>query len=245
MLLPKTNLNRAHDASFAKLAVGPEPRDFIVHLDLLVYYSPVFRAALTGSFEEARDKTIALPDTDVNVFELFVHWLYHQRFPSEADSPHLFALYYNGGKPSFQFNQLLKLYVFSDKYNVPMLRRQCLDDLFYYLTDEDELPDLNNVGYAIKNLNNKDPLRQMFIDMYCYYGDAECWKLNHIKGLPRSFLAEVLMHFTDFAHDGRDGRGMPEVCDYHGHSSPQERRICVDQMEKAEKAEKAKQMMTD
>lgn len=36
-----------------------------------------FRAALTGKFKEAKEKVVRLHDTDPEVFECVVHWLYY------------------------------------------------------------------------------------------------------------------------------------------------------------------------
>lgn len=38
--------------------------------------SEFFRAAFTGRFKEARDKTIHLRDTDIETFKAYIHWVY-------------------------------------------------------------------------------------------------------------------------------------------------------------------------
>ncbi|KAG9190465.1 hypothetical protein G6011_08553 [Alternaria panax] len=135
----------ARNALFAKVVISSKAQSFTVHLDLLIYYSPFFRAALTGSFKEAGEKLVTLSDADTDTFELFVHWLYHQRLPTEVDSPELFALYRGRENedtvPALQMEMLIKLYVFCDKHNVPQLYRQCLDTMFQVLDDGDVLSD--------------------------------------------------------------------------------------------------------
>jgi hypothetical protein len=226
--------HRAHNATFAKVVVGRKAQSFTVHLDLLTYHSPFFRAALTGSFKEAEKKLVTLSETYVETFELFVHWLYHQQFPTDVDSPQLLALYHDDEDSSFQFEVLVRLYVFCDKYDVPGLKRQCLDALFDHLTDAPELPHLNDVGIAFDNLDDKDPLRRMITDSYCYWSSGDCWEASRIQNLPSAFLAEVLSQYSEFALGGRDWAGTPELCNYHAHATTEERVMCEERREKAE-----------
>lgn len=64
--------------------MGPDHVRFVVPESLLVHYSKFFRAALTGNFSEAKDKTVKLEEDDPKMFELFVHWLYYQSFPVKS-----------------------------------------------------------------------------------------------------------------------------------------------------------------
>jgi len=226
----------------AKIVVGPKAKRFTVHLNLIVYHSPFFLAALKGPFKEAKDKVVALPDTDANIFELFANWLYRQRFPTEADSPQLLALYHRDEDANFRFDRLVRLYVFSDKYDVPKLKRQCLDTIFEYLVDEDLLPDLSHVVYAVKNLDDKDPLLRMIIDCFCYWSGSDCWVASRIEMLPAPFLARIMGQFVDFRHGGLDSVDEPDLCDYHCHATSGERGACE---YRREREEEASEMMKD
>ncbi|KAI4652463.1 hypothetical protein J4E93_002666 [Alternaria ventricosa] len=228
----------------AKIVVGPKAKRFTVQLNLIVYYSPFFLAALKGPFKEAKDKVVTLPDTEANIFELFVNWLYRQRFPTQADSPQLLALYSQEDNPYFQSARLMKLYVFSDKYNVPKLKRQCLDALFEHLGDASgyQLPDLNDVAYAVKNLNDEDPLLRMIVDGFCYHGNSECWNDDQIQNLPLPFIARLMRHLSDFRDYGQEDVKEPELCDYHGHATDEERETCEN---RREREEEARDMMKD
>ncbi|KAI4919459.1 hypothetical protein J4E90_001594 [Alternaria incomplexa] len=234
----------APNTAMAEIVVGPKAKRFTVQLNRIVYYSPFFLAALTGPFKEAKDKVVTLPDTEAKVFELFVYWLYHQRFPTQGDSPQLLALYHRDDYPYFQSARLMKLYVFSDKYNVPKLKRQCLDALFEHLGDASgyQLPDLNDVAYAVKNLNDQDPLLRMIIDGFCYHGNSECWETSQIQNLPLPFIAKLMKHMSEFRDGGLEDMREPELCHYHGHATREERQICEN---RREREEQAKEMMED
>jgi hypothetical protein len=227
---------RAHNTTFAKVVVGPKAQSFTVHLDLLVYHSPFFRAALTGSFKEAGEKLITLSDTNENTFELFIHWLYYQRFPTDIDSPQLLALYHSGKGSDDQFRSLVNLYIFCDKYNVPGLKRQCLDTLFQHVVDGPDLPPLADIGHAFDNLEDNDPLCRMFIEAYCYYDDGDSWMAEYVQDLSPVLLSKFLTEYSKYIHGGRDSYAEPELCDYHHHTKTEDRKVCEDQREKAEQA---------
>ncbi|KAI4666138.1 uncharacterized protein J4E78_003605 [Alternaria triticimaculans] len=233
---------RAPNTVMAEIVVGPKAKRFTVHLNLIVYYSPFFLAALKGPFKEAKDKVVTLPDTEANIFELFANWLYRQRFPTEADSPQLLALYHRDEDANFRFDRLVRLYVFSDKYDVPKLKRQCLDTIFEYLVDEDLLPDLSHVVYAVKNLDDEDPLLRMIIDCFCYWSGSDCWVASRIEMLPAPFLARIMGQFVDFRHGGLDSVDEPDLCDYHCHATNGERGACE---YRREREEEASEMMKD
>ena len=217
--------------------VGPKAKRFSVQLNLIIYFSPFFKAAFTGPFKEGQEKLVTLPDIEASIFELFVNWLYRQRFPTHADSPQLLALYHRDEDANFQFDRLVRLYVFSDKYDVPKLKRQCLDMLFEYLIDEDQLPDLYHVVYAIKNLDDKDPLLGMIVDCFCYWSGRDCWVASRIEMLPAPFLARIMGLFVDFRHGGLVGVDEPDLCDYHDHASHEERDVCHNRMDREARAQ--------
>ncbi|KAF2712685.1 hypothetical protein K504DRAFT_489061 [Pleomassaria siparia CBS 279.74] len=50
---------------------------------LLSHHSGFFRAACNQPFKEGLENTITLSDVDPKVFEVFVQWLYHDRFPCD------------------------------------------------------------------------------------------------------------------------------------------------------------------
>jgi len=49
-----------------------------VHKSFITFYSPFFKAAFDGPFEEGTRQTIQLEDVEAEPFEIFVQWLYSQ-----------------------------------------------------------------------------------------------------------------------------------------------------------------------
>ena len=209
-----------------------------MHLDLLTHHSPFFRATLTGSFKEADEKLVTLPDTASNTFELFVHWLYYQRLPVETDSSELFALYDDAEDDEVLYESLVSLYIFCDKYDVPGLKRECLDTLFSEITDHHCLPQFNIVQRTFSNLEtDQDPLCRFLVEYYCYYSDESLWALKDVQDLPWTFKAKVMAHYANMAFGGRDAYSL-ELCKYHDHATSKERKKCEKKREKTEKEEK-------
>ena len=56
--------------------VGAERKKFHLHRDLLCDRSDYFTACFAGNFKEAQQKELFLPEDDIEVFDLFVRWLY-------------------------------------------------------------------------------------------------------------------------------------------------------------------------
>ncbi len=56
--------------------VDTERAKWYLHENLLCKTSQFFRSAFKGSFKEASDRSIELPEDDADSFALFVRWLY-------------------------------------------------------------------------------------------------------------------------------------------------------------------------
>lgn len=82
-----------------------------------MFYSDYFRAAFNGSFAEATQKRITLVDVDEEVFEQFNTWLYMRKLASDDDEP-------------LNWHALINLWVFGDRFQVPMLQNCVMDEFF-------------------------------------------------------------------------------------------------------------------
>lgn len=58
------------------IEVGPEKKAFIIHKDLLCFYSDYFRAAFNGSFKEAIDGKLSLPNEKAELFDIVNYFVY-------------------------------------------------------------------------------------------------------------------------------------------------------------------------
>lgn len=121
--------------------MGEEKKPFIVHKDLLCYWSKYFDKALNGSFQEAGSSMIPVTDVDPNIFACFMQWLYAQPSVPSQDEPEESAKPVGGSQNSYQepsiepghfhdvFKMLLKLYIFGDRYDICDLRKDVMSKM--------------------------------------------------------------------------------------------------------------------
>ncbi|CBX92280.1 hypothetical protein IAQ61_000461 [Plenodomus lingam] len=143
------------NAVFAKIVVGFDKAEFTIHQDLLTHHSPFFRAALTGKFEESETKEVVLADTKPEIVEFFVHWLYYGRFPEDRDDAALVDLWTCDDEKGSRkkTRNLIRLYIFCDKYDVPQLRHTVMDELYSVMTFRaGRLPDPSITSEAFEKL---------------------------------------------------------------------------------------------
>lgn len=135
------------------ILVGPEKVKFGVHQGVLVQRSPFFQAALTGKFKEAMEGRIILHDGDPDVFAVFVSWLYTTKLENMVDET-----------SSCTKVRLIKLYLFADRYDVPILRNDVIDALYKNWKEDPRLP-ISYFQEVYDTTPPRDPLRRLFVDL--------------------------------------------------------------------------------
>jgi hypothetical protein len=163
------------------------------------------------------------------IFEFFVHWLYYQRLPNEDDAVELYNAWADdeaGGEKMTE--NLVHLYVLSDKYDVPELKVHAMTLLFNHIEYDDtiELPLVPDIRFAFENLPEENPLCRYLVDAYCYWAIADVWKDFGSLNWPTGFVARVLAQYTEFAYGDRDRDNIKVACDYHEHQDIEERVAC-------------------
>jgi hypothetical protein len=205
--------------------VGPNEDKFVVHLDLLVFYSPYFSAALIGGFREAETKVITLKDEDPNIVKSFIHWLYHLHFPTEKDSAKLWVLWASSEDDDGQLTteNLVKTYIFSDMYSVRKLCNEVVTELYIHIETKmgTSLPNPHVIRHAFTNLDKDAPLLDYIVDAYCYFAHGELWEDFVEVDWHAPFVGRVLSRYTDCKGDHTPG-----PCHYHRHESPAEEAEC-------------------
>ena len=212
--------------------VGPGKADFAIFEELLTYHSPYFRAALKGAFKEAQDKTVTLESEDPQIFEFFVHWLFYKRFPNDSDCGELTGKWHNDSaddEDTTKLNNLIHLYVFYDRYQVPQLKTALIEEIFNHIENLDhELAPPDLVSYAFNNLPDKDPLRRLLVDSFVYWASRLQWAESKIPKYPPKFLEKVMGRYTrrmDISCDKCNVDGLL-ICNYHNHQTEEEKKAC-------------------
>ncbi|KAG9831930.1 hypothetical protein KCU98_g13032, partial [Aureobasidium melanogenum] len=139
--------------------VGPNKEKYTLHKGLLCIYSDFFRAAFEGSFKEAHENKIELPDVLVDVFEAFQVWLYSRSLRDPEDHGD------SSTRPQLLTHRTLAyLWVFGDKYQIPLLQNDSIDALLEKM-DQENLFSTIVVDIAYQSTMQGSPLRRFAIDI--------------------------------------------------------------------------------
>ena len=188
--------------------MGPKEVEFGIHKSLLCHVSSYFQAALTGSFKEATEGVIHLPDEKLDIFKRFNEWLYTHVIISQEDI----------SKPSW--TPLLALYVFAEKRGIPSLQNSVIDAMITLRARTGSLPCLA-VEYAWQNTSEKSGLHCLLVDLYTHIKSKEGLrdKLDRLYAV-KQFVLEVVVSFYEAKKDGtvlKMSDFWTNRCQYHIH----------------------------
>ncbi|KAF2804175.1 uncharacterized protein BDZ99DRAFT_467547 [Mytilinidion resinicola] len=117
------------------LIIGPDATPFDIHRELLCKRSEFFRGAFKGGFREAGERSMVLDDVSVFLMRQFMRWIYNGAFPFTAtiedgrnDDVHAIL----------DPDELLDLYIFGDRYDLPTLRGDSLAMIQEAFHEEDD-----------------------------------------------------------------------------------------------------------
>ncbi|KAI4727085.1 hypothetical protein E4T49_05135 [Aureobasidium sp. EXF-10728] len=194
------------------LVVGAAKEHYTLHKELLCFYSDFFRAAFNGSFKEATERKIELPETEAEVFEAFQAWLYTQKLPKNEIKP---------AKMYPEWPLLTKLWIFGDKYQFPLLQNNVADAMLDKVDKDAESP-VYVLNLAYENTTPNAPLRKIVVDIMAYRGDMSVG--GHCLDSKYWSLQACLdaMEVMDSARAQKVPRyTMPtrEKCHYHVHAA--------------------------
>ena len=164
------------------LLVGEAKTAFHVHEAELFDASSFFKAAFTSEFRESSDRTMLLPEDDDSVVELFIDWLYRQRYkmttPAAQGSGDIYM-------------QPVRLFVLADKYDVPNLKNLILSQIFLRIKKDRVgrrcMPKLHTVAYAYEHTAENSPIRKLLA------GSLTC----RLSFLQRTATQEWLRNHSD------------------------------------------------
>lgn len=239
MLIACSALARLSSPDEVTIEVGAERVKYRVLASFLTHHSEYFQRALAGTWREASANVVVIGN-DVNpcIFNLFVEWLYTQKLPTL--SPHWRRI----ADPSQPFSVSakmlrMKLYVFADRFVVPLLREQLNRAIVNdYDSDCPALEEYETVVYAFNNLPCTDPLLDLIIDRYFMV-----WRLDLDEGedeeayetLPHEFLLRFYRRVGKWRKEDLENRHQlfnMDFCSYHEHKSEQEKQECPHKTQK-------------
>jgi hypothetical protein len=219
---------------------------------LLRACSLYFKAAFEGPWKERQNGEIKLFDVKPVTFILFLDWLYFRRIPEDpfyrgdftehcqnCDEPcprQVEASHeLDFQTPTKEEEQLVdklvdrhvgivRLYVFADQYDVPMLRQQIVDLLWNAVILEEDIPLYPDTIQAMERLPDTSPLRRLIVDSYklnwhqklhihCAYDRLLCQRLP-VQFWPRALAPMALGTLSSQESKAARPRLAP-LCAYH------------------------------
>ncbi|KAJ9643106.1 hypothetical protein H2199_004630 [Coniosporium tulheliwenetii] len=234
--------------------VGGEKKPFIVHKDLLCYWSKYFDKALNGPFKEGGKDTIAITDVPPVVFARFLQWLYAQpsmplpggnitqervepqatvdtigstwRLPTQADPEgHIYTK---------TTEKLLELYILGDRYDIRDLMKDVMSALMIYGALSDWVLAPETAVLAFDNLPRSSPFCRYVVYTYAYAWRPKPNLDNEVRerneAMPPELLYEVMTINIWRVIDPNieEPKDLEDPCRYHDHDD--EARWCRAQL---------------
>jgi hypothetical protein len=197
------------------LIVSVDKEHYTLHKDLLCFYSDFFRAAFNGSFKEATERKIELPDVDVETFEAFQVWLYTQNLPQNESVP---------AKTYPEWYLLSRLWVFGDSHQIPLLQNNVIDIMLDKVVKDGTNP-FFSINYVYENTASSSLLRKAVADIMAHRsimksdaGMDSC--LAHPQKWPVQACLDTMaaMESGWAKQDARCVLPTKEKCHYHVHA---------------------------
>jgi hypothetical protein len=209
------------------ISISPDKTLYKVYKDLVCYHAEYFRTAYNGRWKES-EEGVVLADVEIEVFNIFLHWLYTKEIPRkryELLRVALPAANYSGPCRKFVLYLLVKSCAFGDRFLAPKFKQDSHNQL---VNLSKSAPFYELVNYAFKNLNEDDELLRFFVDSHCYHWYPELDDADEqiVRAqLPNPFLVRVMIKLFELKKSSMTQ--CLDKCSYHYHGSDEERRNCT------------------
>jgi hypothetical protein len=188
--------------SFVRVVVGQgsKQQNFVVHEPVLMNRSLFFKKALSGTWTEAKERLVNLPEDDPSIFQIYVHLLYtnHIAVVSDKKTPH--------GENGVQERlELAKLYMLADKLQDVDTKNKALATFIASClgSPSRHIVTLISSG-TVQALYNGTPTgslaRKFLVNLYTEKATGETIKAGkeqHMGLLPAEFTLELLANTLD------------------------------------------------
>ena len=194
------------------MKVGSEPgktKVYTLYKGVLSFYSGFFAAAFPGrNWEEAQSNTIDLEDEEDIHFDRFVLWLYSRQLPISEDF-------------STSVKAICILWVFADKYDIPLLANQLIDLLRDAVSKHWKRP-ITQLVYMYDNTTSNALLRRFIVFLLSRSSGPDLLTPESRGRWPPDALWDVLQQVCAHKESHTSNLTQEEVkaldmCEYHSH----------------------------
>lgn len=153
--------------------IREEQEKFSIHQGMFCQHSAFFESATKIIWNDGKERTIALPKDEVEVFDLSATWLYLGKILSrepksigQSDSDHN------------ELHTLIKAFCFGEKIQDGPFKDAVVDAVVSYSATPDErgrrwFPTMSMVDRAYKGIPQGSPFRRLLADMHVYHGNRQ------------------------------------------------------------------------
>ncbi|THY29894.1 hypothetical protein D6D01_03442 [Aureobasidium pullulans] len=160
------------------IEVGAEKKAFMVHKDLLAFYSDYFRGAFDGSFKEATDRKLSLPDDCIGVFNVFNKYIYTRQLSDGEDS-------------DVSWELIVGCWLFGDKYIIPSFQNKIMDVLYSKSLKLKVIP-TKSLKLIYNDTLPGAPLRRILVDWAAFRGNMKLMMSTEMNfQWPREALVDL------------------------------------------------------
>jgi hypothetical protein len=190
-----------------KVGEGEAQRTFGVHETLIINRSLFFKKAISGSWREAEDREVALPDDEPEVFALYIHYLYTGTLAAKPDP---IPPQYRGG---LEYLRLTKLYVLAEKLqDITQLKNSIIKNILDIskAIREDRghhCPGQPCISVVYNGTPEGSPARRLLVDFWTYRAQGD-WIAKSNSPLPEDFVHDLCAN----ALNNRYTRGDQTLC---------------------------------
>lgn len=124
---------------------------FTVHKNFICFYSGFFDKAFNGGFSGGHTQVMTLKETNPETFGIFCTWVYTQNLMDECNN-------------QVGLLDLIRLWIFGDKYFIPKLQNQVIDDLDLRRV-QDNLSFTRSFEFLYENTTEESLLRKYCSDV--------------------------------------------------------------------------------
>ena len=230
------------DSTIVTVNVNDE-KSYRLHKSLLTSHSKYFKAAFERDFQEAQEGAIRLTEVDIEIFDIFVDWLYSSDLDVADVKRNNFSKdskLWDGDRDKENHQrvmQLIEVCIFADAHEVHELALDAIDELFDHCTNSRYLlPNRSHLFRAFSKLPASSPLLKLLVHVDCWYRkrpededeDTEVAAIQ--ETLPMECVARLCAYYrTVLWKLDENIRNVDHdlyLCDYHGHKNEQECKDC-------------------
>jgi len=201
--------------------IGPQKKRYNIHKDIICHHSEYFRAAYNGRWKEA-DEGVTLEDVEVEVFHIFVHWLYTQRLPTKSE--------YDGIVTDADPGKLddsekvdggygvLKACAFANRFLVADFERITHDFCIQTRIGASLGVSYKYIIFSYQNLPDDSLILKLMVEIQCLFWISSCDEPDEMEirpELPHKFLIDVMSRHAELRETGDYQGGKLNAVDFY------------------------------